>query len=53
MRSTGRKSAARGRHRRPAVHSHRHSKIFWLNAVTLCLMASGVVMAFTGGHTLR
>ena len=53
MRSTIRKSPAGGRHRRPAVHSHRHSKVYWLNALALCLMTSGVVMAFAGRHPLH
>ena len=59
MRMTLRKSPARGRHRRPAGHgrpaghSHRRSKVYWLNAVVLCLMASGVVMAFAGRDALR
>ena len=59
MRMTMRKSPARGRHRRPAGHgrpaghSHRRSKVYWLNAVALCLMASGVVMAFAGRDALR
>jgi hypothetical protein len=59
MGMTMRKSPARGRHRRPAGHgrpaghSHRRSKLYWLNAVALCLMASGVVMAFAGRDALR
>ena len=59
MRMTMRKSPARGRHRRPAGHGrpvghgHRRSKVYWLNAVVLCLMASGVVMAFAGRDALR
>ncbi len=31
----------------------RHSKTSWLNAVAICLMAAGVVMAFTGRQVLR
>jgi hypothetical protein len=65
MRNIVRKSPARGRHRRPAGnerparngrparHSHRRSKIYWLNAVALCLMAAGIVMAFAGRDALR
>jgi hypothetical protein len=48
MQSIVRTRPARGRRRRPAVHSRRRSKIFWLNAVALCLMSSGVVLAFAG-----
>jgi hypothetical protein len=48
MQSIVRTRPARGRRRLPAVHSRRRSKIFWLNAVALCLMSSGVVLAFAG-----
>jgi hypothetical protein len=53
MLSTVRKSRTHGRHRRPAVRNRRRGKIYWLNTVVLCLMASGVVMAFAGRHTFR
>jgi hypothetical protein len=53
MQSIVRARPARGRHRRQAVRGHRHSKIFWLNAVALCLMTSGVVMAFAGRQVFR
>lgn len=31
----------------------RHSKTSWLNAVAICLMAAGVVVAFAGRQVLR
>ena len=53
MLSTVHKSQVRGRHRLPAAHSYRHSKIYWLNNIALCLMMSGIVMAFAGRHGLH
>ena len=35
------------------MHRRRRSKISWLNATALCLMAAGVVLAFAGRDTLR
>jgi len=55
MRRTMRTAAgvrpARGLIWRTGMHRRRRSKISWLNATVLCLMAAGVVMAFAGRDT--